>query len=256
MNDILGFVSFVEDTEKNSFLVNLAACLCAGGKRVLLLDLAHPAPALDILCGASEEVVYTAADVASGRVELSRALIPVRLQMGKIKTESHLFLLPGSPAEHLSQSDARTLLERVRRLDDMDMAIVLFSCENAVRDGADGLFLLSGADRSSLRATEALGTSFGADAFLLLAYPTDWDGMAFVSAPLSAMDRVGLPLLGIVPRLPSGLGSAFAVGRKRAQGYWQAVQNVTNRFLGNTTPLLKHVPLNGISRHRLLTKGE
>ena len=119
-----------------------------------------------------------------------------------------------------------------------------------------GLFLLTDGDEVSLRAAEANGDKPGADAFLLTAFPTDWDTAQRMLPILSVVDRVGLSLLGVVPPLPNGLSGIVGGRCTRARAYIRALENITDRFLGKNTPLLSGVPLAGIGRRRLLTRGE
>ena len=256
MNDVLGFVSFAGELEKSNLLLNLAACFARKGKRTLLVDLSCPAPSLDVLGECAEAVVYTAADVAAGRATLSRAILPLSVKKGRTVVDDLLFLLPSSAGECLRADGCTEVLRAVRAQADFDVALVWFSYHNVTREGLDGLFLLTDGDEVSLRAAEANGDKPGADAFLLTAFPTDWDTAQRMLPVLSVVDRVGLSLLGVVPPLPNGLSGIVGGGCTRARAYTRALENITDRFLGKNTPLLSGVPLAGIGRRRLLTRGE
>ena len=254
MSEILGFVSLTGDVEKSNLLVNLAASLSRSDKRVLVVDLGLPFPTLDVLFGVAESAVYTATDVALGRVSLSDAVLRVPLKAGRRETEDRLFLLPASPLESETEK-VSTLLSLLRAEKEYDLVLVLFSHPTCVRKGLDGLFLLTDADEISLRAAEAQNAKLGADAFLLTGYPTDWDSLLPLASPISAIDRLGISLFGIVPRLPKDL-LGILEGCTRARGYLCAVRNVANRILGNDVPLLAGVSLAGVSRRQLLaSKG-
>lgn len=257
MNQTLGFVSLTGETEKSNLPLNLAACLAAQGKRTLLVDLTCPAPALDILGGCAEEVVYTASDVVSERVALSRAVLPLPVKKSREQTGDVLFLLPSSPAEHLSEDACKRLLRILRTDTVYDVVLVWFSYHNVTREGLDGLFLLTDGDEVSLRAVEAQRDRLEADAFLLTGFDTDWENQRYMPPLLDTVERVALSLLGIVPRMPVGLSGMIMDGSfKRAGAYTRAVQNVAARILGKDTPLLQGVSLMGIGRRRYLTKGQ
>ena len=251
MSEILGFVSLMGNAEKSNLLVNLAASLSRSDRRVLLVDLGYPVPTLDLLCGVAESAVYTASDVGTGKVSLTDASLTVPLKGNGRAATDRLFLLPASCAECWTTEAVGALLSLVRAEKEYDLALVLFSHETCVRQGLDGLFFLTDADEISLRAAEAQGDEMGADAFLLTGYPTDWDSLSGLTSPVSMIDRLGLPLLGIAPRLPTGL-SGILDGCARARAYLCAVRNIANRILGTNTPLLAGVSLAGVNRRRLL----
>lgn len=257
MRQVIGFASLTGELEKSHLPLNLAACLARQGKRTLLVDLSCPTPALDILGGCAETVVYTAMDVACERVPLSRAVLPLPVKKSKGQAEDLLFLLPSSPTERFEEETQKRLLRIIRAEADHDVVLVWFSHQHAAREGIDGLFLLTAADEVSVRAAEAWQSEHNADAFLLTGFATDWEDQQRKPSVLSLVDRLGLSLLGIVPRLPMGLSGIIVDGSfGRARAYTKAIENVTARFCGKDTPLLKGVPLTGISRKRYLTKAE
>ncbi len=257
MRQVIGFASLSGELEKSHLPLNLAACLARQGKRTLLVDLSCPIPALDILSGCAETVVYTAMDVACERVALSRAVLPLPLKKRKGQAEDLLFLLPSSPTERFTEETVVRLMRLIRAEADYDMIVVWFSRQHAVREGLDGLFLLTEADEVSVRAAEVWQSKHGADAFLLTGFSTNWEDQQCMPSVLSLVDRLGLSLLGIVPRLPVGLSGIIVDGSfGRARAYTGAIENVTARFCGKDTPLLKGVPLTGISRKRYLTRAE
>ena len=255
MDYILGFVSLTGDTEKSDLLVNIAASLARCEKRVLLVDLAFPVPALDLLCGVAEERVYTAADVGAGRVALSRAVLPVSLKKGRTVLKDRLSVLAGSPLEALTADELRSLLAAVRGATEYDLAIVSFSGEPLTREGLDALFLLTGTDEASLRSAEARAPLMNADAFLLTGYPTDWDSLCELPLPAAIVERLGIPVFGIVPCSPTGL-TGILEGCARSRSYLCAVRNVSNRILGTSVPLLTGVSFFGIGRRRILAKAK
>lgn len=254
MGEILGFVSLTGDMEKSNFLANLAVSLSLSDKRVLLVDLGCPFSTLDMLCGVAENVVYTALDVGMNKVSLSHAVLRIPVKEGRREVCDRLFLLPSSPLESWTEEQTCALLSSLRTEKAYDLTLVSFSHATCVRKGLDALFLLTGADDISLRAAEAWAADMGADAFLLMDYPTDWDSLCGITPPVSAIDRLGLPLLGIVPRLPTGGLMGILDGTARARNYLCAVRNVASRFLGKSTPLLSGVALVGIDRRQLLAR--
>ena len=257
MDSILGFLSLTGELEKSNLLLNLAASLTRSGKKTLLVDLAIPVPSLDVLSGCAETVVYTAADVAAGRVALSRAVLPLPIKKGRETIDDRLFLLPSAPGDVADADACRAVLDAVRVSEDFDLALVWLSRHTVAREAVDGLFLLTDGDELSLRVAEAQAGAFRPDAFLLTGFSVDWDSERYTPPVLSVAERLGLPLLGIVPRLPTGLsGIVPSSCRTRAEAYVRAVRNVAGRFLGMDVPLLKRVPLVGMSRRRVLTRGE
>ena len=248
---VFGFVA-PSGRGKSNFLINLGAALALRGKRTILVDHAYPVPALDILAGVADEVIYTVADVAEGRVPLSHALLPLTVGKGKKKREDLLFLLPASPVDE--KNALSSVLSQVG--DTADMVLCDLSHEDALsREGMDGLFLVTETDGAALRAAEAFCAEATMDGFFLAEHPTMAEEALGMPPIAALLDEMRLPLMGILPPMPRGL-AGIVTGKPRATVYLRGVENVAERLLGKQVPLLYGIPLEGMTREGYIQRDK
>jgi capsular exopolysaccharide synthesis family protein len=162
---------------KSTTLANLAIAFALGGRHVIAADLDLRRPSLHTLFGITSTPGIT--DVATGRVELDRALMSATLpsagsrngresQVGKLEILP-AGSLPPDPAEFVGQEHVRTILQALRLRADLVLIDTppLLSVSDGITlsDEADGLLLIvrpSASRRDELRefrrVFEQLGT--------------------------------------------------------------------------------------------------
>lgn len=242
---------------------NLARALARRGNSTLLVDLRPSAPAQDFLCGVSEQVIYAVTDVVGG-TSVTEASLPLFCGDRKPKRGDPPFgalrLLPMAMGCDATIEELGACLRSVVRevhpralLVDTDAAHL-----SAVSDSVDGVLLLVSADELSLRAAEALALRLGEmekrAAFLLCGADLSKDGVRAMVPLLDIIERVGLPLLGILPQSVTVRHTALPVGDRRygEVSYARAIENVAARLAGEMRPLLDGISLDGIGRYEYL----
>ncbi len=240
MSEILSLFSSAGGIGKSTFAYHLSRMLAKKGKKVLLLDAAFATASLDVLAGKAEQVVYTLSDVANELCDPLRAALPL--------TEGDaLLLFPASPGEEFT---GKMLAHAVRKMASLhaDFIIIdaLLSQFEELRAVSDKTWLLTDPRPSSLRSAEAIAAAYESfDSFLLTFASFSYEGVQREATVIDIVDRVALPLFGVLPYTPS-LRIESNVERRCA--YQKALTNILCRLLGEKIPLLKGVPLEGMSR--------
>lgn len=141
-------------TGKTVLAVNLAAMLAEDGSRVLLADMNIGYRSADIFMGLENDVVYDSSDIIRGVCDIEQALV-------KDARFRNLYLLAAAP-EHEDGVNIRkfeALLGVLRHAFDyviVDMPTGVSKITALLARGAAGVLLVSTADPSSLRDTDAL----------------------------------------------------------------------------------------------------
>lgn len=230
---MLGAWSIVHGTDKTPgavFAAALAERLAAHGKRVLLFELSPSAPALDILLGVSERVVYTLADLP--RISPEDAALTVR---------ENLCFIPLGVGEAADSAQIRTAVSA------MTPDVVLFSAERAslalAREVSDGVLLLTDASPIGLRAASALAENGDFDGFVLGDFVPTREWVKKTPSLIALADMLGLPLFGILPRIDPN-NTYETMGKD----FLSAVENMAGRLSGESIPLLRGIPIEGMRR--------
>lgn len=262
MAKIITFVSAEEGVGKSTLCASLALALAQRGKRVLLIDLSPSNPALDILLGVGESVVYTVKDVADADLAPEKALISFEKDP-KVKGKENLFLAPLVPSVIESGEgvgEAVTLLSHAAEADVtvVDASASLYPSLFSV---SDERILVTDTRQTALRAAEALvqahAESAPLDRFLLSRASLVRERIMKDEPLLDIIDRISLPLLGILPYSELLRECGLLLGKRHAKApFARAVGNVAERLLGTSVPLLRGISLEGISRRFFIERSE
>ena len=232
-------------TGKTSFTAGVGAALAISGRRVLCLDCDVGLRNLDIALGLSDRTLMDFSDVAQGRCGLDAAAVEHPQIPG-------LFLLtaPARMRERpVTEAEMEALLREVRKRFDfclLDAPAGLGYGFRLAVCGADRCVVVTTADASSLRDAQHTVMEldrFPAGQLHLVVNRVRRKMLRHMHATIvDAIDRAGLPLLGVVPEddaLPlcmnRGLSIALADGQSAAAAY----RNIAKRLQGERVPLLR-----------------
>lgn len=211
----------------------LAKSLASDGKRVLVLEICPHRPALDVLFGVDEKVVYTLSDVGA---------VPPALVL--LSPEKNIFFVPSEldlEEKEPSFDAIRTCVAEVKP----DIVLILFerAAYRTASTVSDGVLLLTDPSPASLRASAAFAQTFPVTGWVLSDFVP-------VRQPLSARaisDMLAAPLTGILPRLDAD--NTHSVARK---DFLSAARNIAARLSGKIVPLLNGIPVKGSFRDTFL----
>ncbi len=247
MAKVLSLFSPTGGIGKSTLALHLAQVLAKNGKRVLLIDASPLSPSLDILADVAEQVVYTLSDIANGFCDPARASL-------SLDADGKLSLLPLAAGEDLSEGSlARAVKEAVKALSSdfviIDASPTLYDDARAV---SDTVLLLTDLCPASLRSAEAFVSAHeGIDRFLLTRASFSYEGCQRETPVIDTVDRVSLPLLGVLPYTPR----LRTVGEiPQHSPYERALYNIAKRLLGENVPLLSGVTLEGMSRRYFIER--
>ena len=223
---MLGAWTFLHATDAllgARFTASLGMALAGAGKRVLLFDLSPEIPALDAFLGVDGQVVYTLTDVT--RIPpIDAALSP----------HENLFFIPIGTEDEVSVSDIALCM------DAFSANVVLFSASRSTLPlasaSSDGTLLLSDASPIAMRASCALSSHAGFDGFVLTDFVPDRKELEGALGLTEILDAVGLPLLGILPRV-----SPYSPRLPESKDFLAAVENMAGRISGEQIPLLRGI---------------
>lgn len=215
------------------FTASLARCLASEGVRVLLAELSPHAPALDILLGVCEKVVYTLSDIP--RIDPGEVVLRVR---------ENLMLIPLGVEETPTDPDAVRASVRATEPD-----VVLVTAERAMlplaSEVSDGVLLLTDASPVGLRAASAWAQRATFDGFVLTDFVPTREWVSENPSLTSISDDLGLPLFGILPRIDEN-NTCSPMGKD----FLSAIENMAGRMIGETVPLLRGIRIEGMRRHK------
>ena len=246
MGKILLVASGKGGVGKSSFCAGVGAALAALGESVLLIDGDEGIRNLDILLGMTDQVLFSFADVARGKVSLSRAVVASERIRG-------LFLLtaPGAP---VGFSVPYGGIESLLREAAASFSWVVIDCP-AGFEGTIKLFapyadmgvVIATPDGPSLRGAERMASLLflqGIERVRLVVNRVrpKLTRKGIAANIDDAMDFVGLPLLGYVPEDEQVIVSAargIPVTMTGARGAAKAYFNIAKRLTGRHAPLLR-----------------
>ena len=242
----IAVVSGKGGTGKTSFTAGVGAALARSGKQVLCLDCDVGLRNLDLALGLSDRALMDFSDVAMGRCPLTAAVVEQSSLPG-------LFLLT-APARNrgrpVSLEQMTALLREVRQRFDyclLDAPAGLGFGFQLATAGADRCVVVTTTDASSLRDAQHTVMElerFGAGKLHLVVNRVRKKLLRSMHATIDdAIDKAGLPLLGVVPEddaLPLSLNRGTPLllcsGQSAAAS---AYRNIAKRIQGGKAPLLR-----------------
>ena len=230
-------------TGKTSLTAGVGAALAANGHRVLVIDGDCGLRNLDIVLGMSDRVVYSFADVAGGMVQLADA-------MARHPVYETLYLLTAPVRirrDPVTASQMGTLLRQVRQKFDfclLDAPAGLGRGFRLATCAADRCVVVTTSDASSLRDAQHTVMELGRfpnGTLHLVVNRVRKKLLRSMHATIDdAIDRAGLPLLGVVPEddsLPLSLNQGMPPLPPQASA--AAYRNIAHRLQGQRVPLLR-----------------
>ncbi|MBP5429194.1 MAG: P-loop NTPase [Clostridia bacterium] len=217
----------------------------------LLVDLSAGNPALDLLCGLDDRVVYDARDVLHARIDPRRAALPV-------VSVQNLTLLPGATIFDGVPGEAEVirLFETLRG--GFDQAVMILDVPKEIvgtlSEFADLTLAVSDLSAASLRATASLNRSPRAQMRLVLnRCSAERDATGVRPTVREALDYVGLPLAAILLDEPLVVADgATEPGRFRFRPAFDVpIKNLSIRITGGHAPLLSGL-IRGRKRRKIL----
>jgi septum site-determining protein MinD len=246
MGQCIAVVSGKGGTGKTSFTAGVGAALARSGRRVLCLDCDVGLRNLDLALGLSDRALMDFSDVAKGFCSLDSAVV----EQGQLPG---LFLLT-APARNqscpVSERQMAALLEEVRSRFDyclLDAPAGLGTGFRLATVAADRAVVVTTSDASSLRDAQHTVMElerFGGGALHLVVNRVRKKMLRNMHATIDdAIDKAGLPLLGVVPEddaLPLSLNRGTPL--VLTDGYSPAAlayRNIAARLQGGRAPLLR-----------------
>ncbi len=227
---------------RTSVAAGIALAAAARGCRTVLVDMDMGARSLDACLGCEDRVVYDLGDLLAGRRDVSGVALSI--------TE-RLWLIPGVyHASPLTREGwAETLLASAA---DMLAAELVVADTSAVADPvtqacvacADEVLLVTACTPRALDASASFAAQLsdaGRPARLLLNRVVLTEGADI----RSAIDTVGIPLIGIVPEEERMEASLASPDHSLPSGTFAAFSNIAARLAGGEIPLLA-----GVAAHR------
>lgn len=232
-------------TGKTSLVSSVGAALALSGRRVLCLDCDVGLRNLDLALGLADKSLMDFSDVAQGRCPLESAVVEHPKLPG-------LFLLTApvrSRGQPVTEAEMRALLAEVREHYDyclLDAPAGLGAGFQLAVCGADRCVVVTTADTTSLRDAQHTVMElhrFPAGSLHLVVNRVRKKMLRQLHATIDdAIDRAGLPLLGVVPEddaLPLFLNQGLPLLPSGGQGASAAYRNIARRIQGEKVPLVR-----------------
>ena len=246
MGQCIAVVSGKGGTGKTSFAAGVGAALALAGRRVLCVDCDIGLRNLDLALGLSDRALMDFTDVAQGRCPLETAVVTHPRLPGLALLTAPL-RMRGRP---VTAGEMRKLLAQVRSQYDfclLDAPAGLGEGFLLATAAADRCVVVTTADASSLRDAQHTVMElnrFGPGKLHLVVNRVRKKLLRSMHATIDdAMDRAGLPLLGVIPEddaLPLALNQEtpvlLASGACPASA---AYRNIAIRLQGGKVPLLR-----------------
>ena len=242
----IAVVSGKGGTGKTSLTAGVGAALSQQGLRVLCVDCDVGLRNLDLALGLSDQALMDFTDVAQGHCSLNAAVVEHPRLPG-------LFLLTAPVrlrGRQVTEEEMGALLDRVRQ--DFDLCLLdapagLGYGFSLAVCGADRVVVVTTSDASSLRDAQHTVMElrrFGAGRVHLVVNRVRRKLLRSMHATIDdAMDKAGLPLIGVVPEddalplsLNRGVPPALSAPSSQAAA---AYRNIARRLTGERVPLLR-----------------
>ena len=246
MGQCIAVVSGKGGTGKTSFTAGVGEALALSGRRVLCLDCDVGLRNLDLALGLSDRALMDFSDVAQGRCSLESAVVEHPRLPG-------LFLLTapvrtrGRPVTETQMAD---LLAEVRKRYDfclLDAPAGLGTGFLLATASADRAVVVTTTDPSSLRNAQHTVMEldrFGSGKLHLVVNRVRKKLLRSMHATIDdAIDKAGLPLIGVVPEddallLSLTRGTPLLLASSQSPAAW-AYRNIAARLQGGRVPLLR-----------------
>ena len=246
MGQCIAVVSGKGGTGKTSFTAGVGEALALSGRRVLCLDCDVGLRNLDLALGLSDRALMDFSDVAQGRCSLESAVVEHPRLPG-------LFLLTapvrtrGRPVTETQMAD---LLAEVRKRYDfclLDAPAGLGTGFLLATAAADRAVVVTTTDPSSLRDAQHTVMEldrFGSGKLHLVVNRVRKKLLRSMHATIDdAIDKAGLPLIGVVPEddallLSLNRGTPLLLANSQSPAAW-AYRNIAARLQGGRVPLLR-----------------
>ena len=245
MGEVIVVTSGKGGVGKTTTTANVGTGLAAAGRKVVLIDTDIGLRNLDLALGLSDRTLMDFSDVAQNRCSLELAAV----EHPKIPG---LFLLTaparphGRPVTEIQMAD---LLREVRRRFDfclLDAPAGLGLGFRLAVCGADRCVVVTTQDASSLRDAQHTVMElrqFGSGRLHLVVNRVRKKLLHSMHATIDdAMDKAGLPLIGVVPEddaLPVSLNQGTPLLLRSYNGAASAYRNIAIRLQGGKAPLLR-----------------
>ncbi|MCI8813307.1 MAG: AAA family ATPase [Oscillibacter sp.] len=241
----IAVVSGKGGTGKTSLVSSVGAALALAGRRVLCLDCDVGLRNLDLALGLADKALMDFSDVAQGRCPLDSAVVEHPKLPG-------LFLLTAparSRGRPVTEEEMKALLAEIRERYDyclLDSPAGLGAGFRLAACGADRCIVVTTADATSLRDAQHTVMElhrFPAGSLHLVVNRVRKKMLRQLHATIDdAIDRAGLPLLGVVPEddaLPLFLNQGLPLLPTGGQGASAAYRNIAKRIQGEKVPLAR-----------------
>ena len=246
MGQCIAVVSGKGGTGKTSFTAGVGEALALSGHKVLCLDCDVGLRNLDLALGLSDRALMDFSDVAQGRCSLESAVVEHPRLPG-------LFLLTapvrtrGRPVTETQMAD---LLAEVRKRYDfclLDAPAGLGTGFLPATASADRAVVVTTTDPSSLRDAQHTVMEldrFGSGKLHLVVNRVRKKLLRSMHATIDdAIDKAGLPLIGVVPEddallLSLTRGTPLLLASSQSPAAW-AYRNIAARLQGGRVPLLR-----------------
>ena len=246
MGQCIAVVSGKGGTGKTSFTAGVGEALALSGRRVLCMDCDVGLRNLDLALGLSDRALMDFSDVAQGRCSLESAVVEHPRLPG-------LFLLTapvrtrGRPVTETQMAD---LLAEVRKRYDfclLDAPAGLGTGFLLATASADRAVVVTTTDPSSLRDAQHTVMEldrFGSGKLHLVVNRVRKKLLRSMHATIDdAIDKAGLPLIGVVPEddallLSLTRGTPLLLASSQSPAAW-AYRNIAARLQGGRVPLLR-----------------
>ena len=246
MGQCIAVVSGKGGTGKTSFTAGVGEALALSGRKVLCLDCDVGLRNLDLALGLSDRALMDFSDVAQGRCSLESAVVEHPRLPG-------LFLLTapvrtrGRPVTETQMAD---LLAEVRKRYDfclLDAPAGLGTGFLLATASADRAVVVTTTDPSSLRDAQHTVMEldrFGSGKLHLVVNRVRKKLLRSMHATIDdAIDKAGLPLIGVVPEddallLSLTRGTPLLLASSQSPAAW-AYRNIAARLQGGRVPLLR-----------------
>lgn len=241
----IAVVSGKGGTGKTSLTAGVGCGLAQRGRRVLCIDCDAGLRNLDLALGMTDRALMDYSDVVSGRCSLTDAAVP-HPHLPALDLLTAPALCRGAPT---AENGFRLLLLEARRLYDyvlMDAPAGLGSGFRLAVCGADRCVVVTTQDASALRDAQHTVMElhrFGPGRLHLVVNRIQKKLMRRMHTTIDdAMDRAGLPLLGLVPEdsaLPLSLERGQPLVLTASGGAAAAYRNIAARLDGERPPLMR-----------------
>ena len=246
MGQCIAVVSGKGGTGKTSLTAGVGTALALSGKSVLCVDCDIGLRNLDLSLGMSDRALMDFSDVAQGRCSLDTAVV-------NHPRFRNLYLLTapvrmrGRP---VTEEEMKALLTEIRSRFDyclLDAPAGLGTGFRLATVGADRCIVVTTSDASSLRDAQHTVmelSHFGTGALHLVVNRVRKKLLRSMHATIDdAIDKAGLPLLGVVPEDDSLLlalnqGTALLAAGNQGPAA-SAYRNIATRLQGGKAPLLR-----------------